>query len=332
MGPRYAAPRESSLPDEVPASPTSKPRNRKLLLLDDCSTFHKDAQDIASSLNIPISSEVPTSENESYTHILQLVPYEFHNVSTFALAIEALSDLHSKKRRRPKQRPKSNPFFIDFCPAKTSRLGKRGSRESGKDLLVQAVAPRQSIQYSVLDLTAGFGQDSLILALNGATRVCMVERDPIVHALLKDAMRRIHLLSPISETANLLSETMSLRAGDGKDYIRSKAMKNMEDRPDICYVDPMFPPRTKSAAVKKDMQILHGLLDTQHTNAGCEKDRLVEEQELLKAALEAANARVVIKRPLRAPQLGGEDASTQRPSYAVEGSVNRWDVYVANQS
>ena len=31
-------------------------------------------------------------------------------------------------------------------------------------------------------------------------------------------------------------------------------------RPDVCYLDPMFPPRTRSEAVKKDMQILHSLL------------------------------------------------------------------------
>ena len=33
--------------------------------------------------------------------------------------------------------------------------------------------------------------------------------------------------------------------------------------PDVVYLDPMFPPRTRPSAVKKNIQILHSLLDTQ---------------------------------------------------------------------
>jgi 16S rRNA (guanine1516-N2)-methyltransferase len=331
IGSHSAVSRQSFLFDENPTSSASNTDNLKVYLIDDDCPFQSDAQDIASSLHIPLSSQLASTEAETYSHALQLVPYECDNVSTFALAVEGLNVDQKSRRRRPKQKPKSNPFFIDFCPDKNSRMGKRGSRESGTDLLIKAVAPKKSSRYSVLDLTAGFGQDSLILALNGASRVCMVERDPIVFALLQDAMRRINLLSPHSELAQLLSESLSLRAGDGKDFIRSKVLEGIEDRPDICYLDPMFPPRTKSAAVKKGMQILHGLLDTQQTNDDSVKERLEEERQLLKAALEAAKSRVVIKRPLKSPPLGGEDSETQCPSYAIEGSVNRWDVYVKNQ-
>eukprot|EP00957_Ditylum_brightwellii_P077426 5882692-Ditylum_brightwellii.AAC.1 len=94
----------------------------------------------------------------------------------------------------------------------------------------------------------------------------------------------------------------------------------------------MFPPRTKSAAVKKDMQILHGLLQTNqktHSNNDNDDDtasiidngqnaihkklnqkqanRLEEERALLNAALDIAKNRVVVKRPLKAPPLGVVD-------------------------
>jgi 16S rRNA (guanine1516-N2)-methyltransferase len=151
----------------------------------------------------------------------------------------------------------------------------------------------------------------------------MVERDPIVFALLEDAIRRINLLSSHNELAQDLSERLSLRAGDGIDYLKSQ-MKETREQPDVCYLDPMFPPRTKSSAVKKGMQILHGLLDTQQDDTGTMNDRLQEERQLLDAALEAAKSRVVVKRPIKAPPLG----EVERPSYAIKGSVNRWDIYV----
>ena len=97
------------------------------------------------------------------------------------------------------------------------------------------------------------------------------------------------------------------------------------DRPDICYLDPMFPPRTKSALVKKNMNILHGLLETQSEEDADQRRR--QEAELLKAALGAARQKVVVKRPVQAPPLGG-DFVDKKPSNVINGSVNRWDIYV----
>ena len=89
----------------------------------------------------------------------------------------------------------------------------------------------------------------------------------------------------------------------------------------------MFPPRKKSAKVKKEMTILHSLLDTQSTDTASEERRLQEELCLLEESIKAAKRKVVVKRPAKAVPLGG-DLSPFRPSYAIEGSVNRWDVYV----
>jgi 16S rRNA (guanine1516-N2)-methyltransferase len=275
---------------------------------------------------------------------MRLVPFESGDISTYALAIESLFDSGDKsKRRKPKQKRVSNPFYVDLCSPKSSRMGKHGARETGTDLLVKAVAPKRSARDGqdgaiVYDLTAGFGQDSLVLALNGASKVYMVERDPIVAALLEDALRRVNLVSSSqtskssqNELACFLSERLRLKVGDAKEIVKCMAESKDVPQADVVYLDPMFPPRTKSAAVKKGMQILHGLLDTQQPDEESLNERILEEKQLLEAALQIARVRVVVKRPVRALPLGGEGSMAPWPSYAVQGSTNRWDVYINNE-
>jgi 16S rRNA (guanine1516-N2)-methyltransferase len=121
-----------------------------------------------------------------------------------------------------------------------------------------------------------------------------------------------------------------LSVGEATKVVVSLTESDDTPKADVVYLDPMFPPRTKSAAVKKGMQILHGLLDTQQSDDESTNQRNLEESQLLELALQAAKVRVVVKRPIRATPLGGDSSVTPRPSYDVEGSVNRWDVYVKN--
>ena len=86
----------------------------------------------------------------------------------------------------------------------------------------------------------------------------------------------------------------------------------MNDAPDVVYLDPMFPGRTKSAAVKKKFQLLH------HLEAPC-----ADEDALMDAALAAGPRRVVVKRPVKAPVLAGV-----RPSHSVAGKAVRFAVIV----
>ena len=82
--------------------------------------------------------------------------------------------------------------------------------------------------------------------------------------------------------------------------------------PDVVYLDPMFPERRKSAAVKKKFQLIH------HLERPCE-----DEKALLQAALAANPRKIVVKRPLKGSALAGV-----RPSYALAGKAIRYDVIV----
>jgi 16S rRNA (guanine1516-N2)-methyltransferase len=324
--------------------------------------FSGEARTIADSLRIPLfiaahGEGVGEESCDEFSYALRLVPYEYNGndnelLSTFALAIEPFgsSDAPGERKGRRKQqkrkktkKPSSPAFFVDLCPPSNSKAGRRASGASGTaDLLVKAVGPRKGLvdptngirQGAVVwDLTAGLGQDSLVLARNGAKKVRMVERHPVVAALLKDAMRRLELgamasTSQEGDPSNDLFETLALSIGEGREVLRKEDSSGC----DVIYLDPMFPPRQKQSAVKKGMTILHGLLET-HVIASSdssskeevEERRFREEQDLLGCALDVAKLRVVVKRPAKAPPLG--DGST-KPSYALTGTTNRWDVYV----
>jgi len=81
---------------------------------------------------------------------------------------------------------------------------------------------------------------------------------------------------------------------------------------DVVYLDPMFPPRDKSALVKKEMRAFHDVV-------GSDDDA----DALLAPALKLAQKRVVVKRPGYAGFLAGV-----APTMAVTGKNNRFDVYI----
>lgn len=210
------------------------------LLNDD--SAHEPLSQIATRLSLPLLStkELFECDHATVSHVLTTIPYECHNIKDYALAINIID----RSKRKPKLR--MNPLHIDWCPAASTRLGQRLSKgASGTDRLLRAVSPR-SMQ--IWDVTAGLGQDSLLLANKGATMVHMIERNPIVAALLNDALRRLHLLASscdethIRLTAARLSTSLMLTEGDGIEMLRD-VQSDEEAFPDVVYLDPMFPER-----------------------------------------------------------------------------------------
>ena len=184
-----------------------------------------------------------------------------------------------------------------------SRLLPRVRRGNlGAELLVRAVRIRGVCEPYVVDATAGLGEDSFLLAAAGC-RVLLFEYDPVIAALLADAMDRASRAPETRETV----ARMTLIRGDSV-----AALPTLDPAPDVVLLDPMFPERKKSALVKKKFQLLHLL------ERPCENERA-----LLDAALAARPKRIVIKRPAKGAYLAGV-----APSFSLAGSAVRFDCIV----
>ncbi len=173
--------------------------------------------------------------------------------------------------------------------------------------IARAVGLKQGNTPSVLDITAGLARDAYILACMGC-KVTLVEQSPVLYSLIDDGIRR-GLTDQAS--VDVLKNFMDLVNADSILYMEHM---DKESRPDVIYIDPMYPERKKSALVKKDMQILQHLLA---------KDENAE--LLLKTALEYATKRVVVKRPVHAETVGGI-----KPSTSISSKKTRYDVYIVN--
>ena len=174
-------------------------------------------------------------------------------------------------------------------------------------MIAKAVGLSGKFHPKVLDVTAGLGADAFVLASLGC-QMQLIERNPIVYCLLKDGLDRAMLLS--NEDPSLLEviNRMALINTESASYLLSI---EEEDRPDIIYLDPMFPERKKSAQVKKEMQVLHQIV-------GGDEDS----HKILELALEKALYRVVVKRPAHSEYLGGI-----KPNYSLEGKSTRYDIF-----
>ncbi|MGV1099700.1 class I SAM-dependent methyltransferase [Thiovibrio sp. JS02] len=194
------------------------------------------------------------------------------------------------------------PLFVDFAAEALSyRRRHSGSR---KEAVARAVGLKGGAALSVLDVTAGLGRDGFILASLGC-RVHLVERSPIVAALLADGLARA-AADPL--LAGIATGNLTLRVGDGLAVLTGWR----RERPEVVYLDPMYPHRGKSALVKKEMRLVRLLV-------GDDEDS----DSLLAAALAVATKRVVVKRPRLAPPLTGP-----APGFTIDGRNSRFDVYL----
>lgn len=190
---------------------------------------------------------------------------------------------------------------IDFSTGKTGYRQARLGNSS--ELLRKATGIQSDRQYRLLDATAGMGTDSVMLAALGF-QVTALERQPLLAMLLNDALCRARDEMDAPEYL----QNLEFIQGDATAWLS----QNNSVPYDLVYLDPMFPDRTKSAQVKKPMQLLQALL---HEEAD-------DEQALLNAAMANAIYRVVVKRPMRAPFLGD-----LKPSHQIKGSNIRFDIY-----
>ena len=193
--------------------------------------------------------------------------------------------------------------WVDF----TAGAAQHRRLHGGGELLAKAVG--RSKQPAVWDTTGGLGRDSFVLAGLGLN-VHIFERHPTVYCLLADGLARALLHPDTAETASRLT----LHHADAAEYMPQLTAEI--GRPQVVYLDPMYPERRKSAAVKKEMVFFHELVGTAQNDAA-----------LLDAALATATARVVVKRPRLGNFLCG-----RQPDYPYTGKSTRFDVYKGSGS
>jgi 16S rRNA (guanine1516-N2)-methyltransferase len=196
----------------------------------------------------------------------------------------------------------SKPVFIDFLSGKIAARGAKAGRN--QELIAKAVGIKPNYRPLVVDATAGFGGDAFILAKLGC-QVVMVERSPIIGALLEDALQRLQQ-DPQGKQLKI-----SLTITQAKDLL-SDFVNIFHTQPDVIYLDPMFPERPKSALNKKEMRLLQQIV-------GSDLDAV----EVFASALTIAKKRVVVKRPKLAPSLG-----MKKPDQTFSaGKSCRFDIY-----
>ena len=191
---------------------------------------------------------------------------------------------------------KEKPVAVDFVAALSQR-------RQGPELLWKAVGGTTRVKPASVDATAGFGRDSAVMLGRGSA-VSMIESNPVVGLLLRDAMRRLQADPRFTEQA----AGLELYSGAAEDHLPNLAKAG---RCQVIYLDPMFAESGKSALAKKDMQLFQALLG--HGDDG---------RRLLEVALDCAEYRVVVKRALKA-----EPLAQREPAFAIKGKAVRFDVY-----
>ena len=191
---------------------------------------------------------------------------------------------------------------IDFVTGAVGhRLRFGGGR--GQDL-AKAMGLRAGKTPMIVDATAGLGRDSFLLASLGA-QVILIERSEKMHALLVEGMNRAE--NEGGEFREIISR-MTLMKGDAKDLIP-------ELSGEAILIDPMHPPRQKSALVKRELRQVREIVGTDDDAA-----------DLVRIALAHAQNRVVLKWPPKADPIDGLKACTHQ----ILGKTTRYDVFMVN--
>ncbi len=244
------------------------------------------------------------SQHEQLESIAQRWGLEHSPDSEFALVLTA-----ERLELRKLDEPKLGAIYVDLIGGAVGHRRKFGGGKG--QAIAKAAGLNKGATPTVLDGTAGLGRDAFVLASLGC-KVQMVERHPVVAALLDDGLQRA---KQDPEIGSWVGERMSLIHASSHTALDDLAQDESFTKPDVVYLDPMYPHpenKKKSALVKKEMRVFQSLV-------GADLDA----DNLLQPALALATKRVVVKRPDYAHWL-----AEQKPTMAIETKKNRFDVYV----
>lgn len=198
------------------------------------------------------------------------------------------------------QKIEKTPLIVDFVGGAVGHRFRAG--EGRKQDIAKAAGFSSGVIPEIVDATAGLGRDAFFLASLGAS-VTLIERSERMHSLLAEGLERARAEGGrYAETV----DRMTLVHGDS-------CLLLPQLKPQVILIDPMHPPRDKTALVKKEMRLIRDIVGTDPDSA-----------QLLQVALDAAQNRVVLKWPLRADPMSG----IQKASHQILGKSTRYDVFV----
>lgn len=214
-------------------------------------------------------------------------------------------------------RPDGVSLCIDY------RKGKPGYRAAQTNRAQQPLARALGIaklseternQWHIVDGTAGAGADGWQLAAAGAN-VTLVEQHPVLFTMLQHAVQAALIHGPshsIARRVGVVSNTIENALANDQGFKFGQA--------NALYLDPMYPPRRSTAAVKKPMQFIQALV-------GSGPDPVTMLERCLGALDKPELQRVVVKRPSEAEAL--ISASVWRGQLvSVDAGAARFDVYL----
>ncbi len=222
------------------------------------------------------------------------------NLTSDPDAVMALVLTPERLELRKRDEPKLGAIFVDFAGGTMAHRRKFGGGRG--EAVAKAVGIKGSYLPDVVDATAGLGRDAFVLASLGC-KVRMLERNPVVAALLDDGLARGYC---DAEIGPWLRERMTLLHASSL-----TALSELSPKPEVVYLDPMYPHKQKSALVKKEMRVFQGLVGPDEDADG-----------LLEPARRLATKRIVVKRPDYAPPMA--DIAAQA---AVVTKSHRFDIY-----
>jgi 16S rRNA (guanine1516-N2)-methyltransferase len=222
------------------------------------------------------------------------------NLTSDPDAVMALVLTPERLELRKRDEPKLGAIFVDFVGGTMAHRRKFGGGRG--EAVAKAVGIKGSYLPDVVDATAGLGRDAFVLASLGC-KVRMLERNPVVAALLDDGLARGYR---DAEIGPWLRERMTLLHASSL-----TALSELSPKPEVVYLDPMYPHKQKSALVKKEMRVFQGLVGPDEDADG-----------LLEPARRLATKRIVVKRPDYAPPMA--DIAAQA---AVVTKSHRFDIY-----
>jgi 16S rRNA (guanine1516-N2)-methyltransferase len=245
------------------------------------------AQQLAATLGLPV---VLPEQAQDFELLLVVTPRR--------LELRWADPAAQSAGHRPRNPHTGQAIAPDWDTLRTAS----GPGGSMKQPIVKAIGirPNHPRPLRVIDAAAGWGQDAWIMASLGC-HVTMIERHPLIAALLADALEQQRLLSPVTVTRMRLiqGQAIDLLSGD------------TSDNADVIHLDPMFPD-PDHLTQRKPMRLLSRL-------AGDDADA----PDLLAKALATGVKRIVVKRPPHAPPLG-----SLAPEHIIHSKASRYDVYL----